>query len=285
MITVSNPTGVGSAHDRYIACDDWHTWAVRTINRLAPSMLVVSQDSDYTAPGPKTFTATQWGNGLTKLFGSITSPHTDKIFLGNIPLLTQSPPTCLSAHLDSVGACSVPVARAYRPFDKVEFSVTQSLHVRYVDPTPWFCSTLCTAIVGTYDVYMDRFHVTATYATYLQRALAAALFGPTAPPTRFVPELMSRVLRPSSGATLSGNYWLAAGAIVGNSPVVRIDFLLSGGGIAKRTVCVAQPSLIGWWCDWNTSTVANGHYTLRAVASNAEGKTLPSGAVSVSVKN
>jgi peptidoglycan/LPS O-acetylase OafA/YrhL len=285
MITVSNPPGIGSAQDPYVSCNDWHRWAVRTINRLSPSMLVVSQDSTYSAPGPKTFSASQWSDGLTKLFQAIPSSRTEKIFLGNIPLLAQSPPTCLSAHLDAVQACSRPVAQAYRPFDQAEFSVTESLHVRYIDPTPWFCSNLCTAVVGTYDVYMDRFHVSATYATYLQKALASALFSPTAPPTRFTPELTIRLLRPSDGATLSGSYWLAAGAIVGNSPVDSINFFLSGRGLSKQSICVAQRSLISWFCDWNTSSVANGRYKLQAVASNALGKTLQSKAVSVSVKN
>ena len=94
------------------------------------------------------------------------------------------------------------------------------------------------------------------------------------------------MLRPSNGATLSGSYWLAAGAVLGNSPVASVDFVLSGGGLSKRSVCVTHgSSLIGTPCDWNTSSVANGRYELQAVVSNALGKTLQSKAVTVFVKN
>ena len=44
---------------------------------------------------------------------------------------------------------------------------------------------ICTAIIGPYEVYLDRFHVTATYATYLQHVLAQALFSATPTPTHF----------------------------------------------------------------------------------------------------
>ena len=212
-------------------------------------------------PGAREFSSLQWSDGLTALFDAIPSSHTERIFLGNIPLLAQSAPTCLSTHLDAVQACSTPVAQAYRHLDQIEFSIAESLHVRYIDPTPWFCSSMCTPIVGPYDVYMDRFHVSAAYATYLQKALAQAVFSPIAPPTHFSVEVTTSVVRPSDGATLSGGYWLAAIAVLGNSPVVSLDFRLSGGGLS------------------------NGHYKLQTVAYDAAGKNLQSEVISVSVKN
>ena len=86
LITVSNPPGVGSAASPYGECDNWHKWAVRTIDRLSPSILVVSQDSTYTAPGPVEISPQRWSNGLTALFSKIPSARTEKIYLGNIPL-------------------------------------------------------------------------------------------------------------------------------------------------------------------------------------------------------
>ena len=173
LITISNPPGSGSAANPYVACDNWHRWAVETINRLSPSILVVSQDSTYSAPGPFPFTYEQWSNGLAALFKEIPSSRTEKVYLGNIPLPDVSPPTCLSVHLNDAQSCSTPVARAYRYLDETEYAVTESLGIRYIDPTPWFCSDVCTAIVGPYEVYLDRYHVTAAYATYLQNVLAA----------------------------------------------------------------------------------------------------------------
>ena len=281
LIAVATPDGGGP----YVACNNWHTWAVKTINRLVPSMLVVSQDSTYSAPGHKEFTHAQWQNGLAKLFNKIPSSSTERIFLGNIPLLAQSGPTCLSVHLDHAQACSTPVSQAYRHFDQSEFSVAESLHLRYIDPTPWFCSSVCTAIVGPFDVYMDRFHVSAAYATYLRNALAQTLFSEIPTPTHFKLEISSKLARPSDGATLSGNYWLAASAALGSSPVSRVEFQLSGGTQRNQLICLGNLTFIGWFCQWNTTNVADGRYTLESVAYDASGKSVRSKPVSITVKN
>ncbi len=180
LITVGGPPGTGPSGSPYVACNRWHSWAVKTINRLSPSVVVVSQASYYLTPELKVFTASQWQIGLTDLFDAIHVQQARTILLGNIPLLPESGPSCLSAHVDDVRACSTPVARAYERLDQAELKVTETRHIRYIDPTPWFCSNVCTAVVGSYDVYMDQYHVSATYATYLSDVLAQALFTRTA---------------------------------------------------------------------------------------------------------
>lgn len=284
-ISVSNPPGVGAAGGSYAACNEWHTWAMRTINRLSPSILVVSQDSLYTAPGPKEISPESWTQGLRDLFAMVRGPQTQKVILGNIPLLPDTPPTCLSAHIDDPRACSVPVTQGYRRLDTSDFAVAQSLGIRYIDPTPWFCSSVCTAIVGPYDVYMDRFHVSAAYATYLQRVLGDALFTPTPPPTHFVQYVSTSVVRPSDGDAVSGAFWLAASASLGDIPVSRVEFELSGGGLENQPICTGADTSIGWYCRWDTSSVPDGRYTLRSVALGAGGKSIRSRPVSLVVRN
>jgi peptidoglycan/LPS O-acetylase OafA/YrhL len=287
LVTITTPPGYGSPDSPYVACNEWHEWAVKTINRLSPSILVVSQESTYARPGPADFSASQWHNGLADLFKKIPNPHIEKIFLGNIPYLSQSGPTCLSKHLNDAQACSTPVAHAFRGLDVTEFATAQSFHVKYIDPTPWFCSSVCTAVVGKYDVYMDHFHVSAAYATYLQNALAQSIFGATPRPTfeSSKLELSTTVEVPSNGATLSGDRWLDAN-VQGTFPVTSVDFQLSGGGLGNQSLCSTQGrSYLGWVCQWNTSDVPNGLYTLQSVALNTEGKTVRSAPVTISVKN
>lgn len=285
LITVGNPRGVGNPETPDVACSEWHKWAVRTINRLSPSILVVTQENTYSAPGYRIFTDSQWSNGLAELFKMIPSPRTEKIYLGNIPLLSEPGPTCLSRHLDNASACATPVAEAYPRLDQADFSLTESLHIRYIDPTPWFCSSVCTAIVGPYNVYQDRFHVTAAYANYLHNALAQALFSPAPIPTRFKTQVSASVVRPSNGATVSGTYVLAASASLGDLPATRVEFRLAGGQLDNQLIGVGTKSLFGWLCSWNTSDVPNGRYTLRSIAYDAAGKSVQSKGISLSVKN
>ena len=284
-VVVASPPGIGAAGSPYSACEDWHRWAVRVINRLSPSILIVSQDSTYSAPGPKGFSTLQWQNGLTKLFSEISNSHTEKIFLGNIPILSQSGPTCLSVHQDDAQACSTPTTQAYRHLDQAEYSVTSSRGIRYIDPTPWFCSKVCTAIVGSYCVYMDDFHVSATYAAYLHKALAQAIFSSVPLPTRFQLNISALIAGPSHGATVSGKYDLYGGGSLGNIPVAKVEFRLSGQGLANVLACNGIRSHFGWLCSWDTTQVPNGRYLLHSVAYGATGESVQSKAVSFSVRN
>jgi hypothetical protein len=187
MITVSNPPGLGRSGGRYTACDRWHQWSIASINRLHPNLVVVSQESLYTVPGstaaqPKFFSAFKWNEGMTRLLSSIAVPGAEKVILGNIPLLPRSGPECLGAHSHDVQACSATVQASTSPLDEAERSAGGE-GTQYVDPTPWFCSAMCTAVIGRFNVYQDQFHITGTYAKYLQNALAEALrFAPSGSP-------------------------------------------------------------------------------------------------------
>ena len=77
------------------------------------------------------------------------------------------------------------------------------------------------------------------------------------------------VLIPSSGATASGSTYLDASA----SNATSVEFRLFGGtyGFAGPVVCTATPTLYGWLCAWNTSTVPNGSYVLASEALSALG--------------
>lgn len=102
-----------------------------------------------------------------------------------------------------------------------------------------------------------------------------------APATAMTPPT-TNVLIPSSGATLSGSTYLDASA----SNATSVEFLLFGGsyGFSAPVLCTATPTLYGWLCGWNTTTVPNGSYVLVSKAFNSFGSTFSSG-VSMTVDN
>jgi hypothetical protein len=57
----------------------------------------------------------------------------------------------------------------------LERRIAAEAGAQYVDVTSWLCSSVCTALVGDMDVYLNQDHITATYATYLSGALEAAV--------------------------------------------------------------------------------------------------------------
>jgi len=178
--TWSDPDGTHSA------CEKWHQWAVRWINAHKPRLLVITQENFYRAPSvngqpPATFSYAQWQSGLSDLFRSLNTPRKRVVLLGNTPSLPQPAPQCLAAHSKDVQTCSSPVHRALPALNQIDRSTARAAGVKYVDPTPWFCRTTCTAIIGNYVVYLDSVHITATWALYLENVLAQSLGLPPLP--------------------------------------------------------------------------------------------------------
>ena len=212
-------------------------------------MLIVSQDSTYSAPGPRDSQSFSGRGVLTSLFGEISGKYTEKIFLGNIPLLstvgTELPVDSSGRRSSLLDTCCSGVPTV------LDQSRVLSRHSpfasRYIDPTPWFCSKVCTAIVGPYDVYMDRFHVTATYAAYLQNALAKRFSVQFRYPHTSTSNI-SAAVGPPSKHPISGRYLLLGGAVLGDTPVVKVEFQLSGNGLHNVLICGGTKSPYGWGC-------------------------------------
>ena len=144
---------------------------------------------------------------------------------------------------------------------------------------------ICTATQTTYGWLCGWNTTTVPNGTYALVSVASNSVGTAAssgvsitvsnPPT-------TSVLIPSNGATLSGGTYLDASA----SNVTGVEFRLFGGiyGYNAPMICTATPTIYGWLCGWNTTTVPNGTYALVSVASNSVGTAASSG-VSVTVNN
>ncbi len=93
------------------------------------------------------------------------------------------------------------------------------------------------------------------------------------------------VLVPSNNATVSGaRVILDAGASAG---VTQVQFEVSGGpaNLNDLVVATAVPTYYGWIAEWNSTTVANGSYSLQSVASLSGGRSVSSSRVTITVNN
>ena len=145
----------------YAECDAWHNWAFSEINKLDPSIVILTS---FVAPSVSVppLTPSAWTTGLESSFGRITSPGTKKVVLGDIPYLvpggnnsgfsTVSPADCVAAHESNVQACSVSVAQAeLTSFHNAELQGAEASNAQYIDVIPWLCSSIC---VSNYQQYL-----------------------------------------------------------------------------------------------------------------------------------
>ena len=141
--------------------------------------------------------------------------------------------------------------------------------------TSYVSTTEIQAVAPALGTANQTADVTVTEGALTSRSSYSDLFSYQAAPT-------TAVLIPSLGSTLSGSTTLDASATNATS----VNFLLFGGtyGYAAPVVCTATPTVYGWLCNWNTTTVPNGSYALVSEASGPGGSTFSS-AVGITVKN
>ncbi len=178
LAKVGCPAGLLATHapgesGEWVACDQWHRFAVQRIDQIDPNLLLISQEIQP-KPDGGAYTATQWRRGLTKLFSRIHAPRAKEVIIGNIPHATG--PDCLLQHLSDVQACStVPSRSDLVGFNQVERQAARTAGAGYINVVPWFCSTVCSSVIGNYDVYADHKHVAVGYTRFLEGAMTEAL--------------------------------------------------------------------------------------------------------------
>jgi hypothetical protein len=67
--------------------------------------------------------------------------------------------------------------------------------------------------------------------------------------------------------------------------VSSVVFELSGNGLTDQVIGTATPALFGWVAKWNTTSVANGTYSLQSVATDTEGFQTTSAPITVTLNN
>ena len=97
--------------------------------------------------------------------------------------------------------------------------------------------------------------------------------------------LHTQVLVPSNGATQKGSAATLDASAGGTRDVTEVQFILTGGAVSDQVIGTAALTLYGWIAQWNTTTVANGAYTLQSVATETGGTTATSPGITINVSN
>jgi peptidoglycan/LPS O-acetylase OafA/YrhL len=272
-----NPTGWGAPEGEYAACDKWHQFAIDRINRLKPDLVIVTQEDDG-GPNGTGYGETQWQQGLTDVFRAIKVPNVHYDVIGNIPILPQVGPDCLSRNSQAVQNCFAPSSQALPPAYAVaaEQAAMSAVGGGYVDVVPWFCSQVCSPVIGKFNVYFDKFHVAAPYSQFLEGVLAQAL--------HLSASLEMRLVSPADGSTIAGTQLFDL-VVKDRYAVDKVEFRLTGGSFRDTTVGVATKPWFGWTIQFDSQNFPNGTYALRAVLHDKSGRTTSTRAISVTIRN
>ncbi|HTZ07938.1 MAG TPA: acyltransferase family protein [Acidimicrobiales bacterium] len=172
-VAVQNFGAYASLGGEWTACTTWHRYAMARIDAIHPDLLVVSQASYWKTPEGRSFTTGQWEQGLDELFARLTVPAAHVSIIGSTPI--AGGPTCLGRHPEDVQACSGRPRSTLTPYNDVESAIAAAHGARYVDTTPWFCTAVCSSVIGRYSAYYLGNHVAVGYSRLLDGVLAGAL--------------------------------------------------------------------------------------------------------------
>ena len=179
----ANPHGFGPAGGAFAQCDEWHRFALGRMRSVHPDLVIVTQFPDGGPGGAHP--AAQWESATTALIHSLPVPAARVVVLGNIPSHGNAGPACLSLHPHDVQHCTGPPSAYLAPYLDAEHWAAVRTGARYIDTVPWFCSSVCTDVVGRYLPYWDADHVSGAYSIALAGVLADELelgtYAPLAP--------------------------------------------------------------------------------------------------------
>jgi hypothetical protein len=174
-VTIWNPaTGTD-----YTACNTARSSDINKIIGLKPKIVLLASRSAQAKSSAKSFfTNAQWEAGLEKTF-SLLKPSGARLgVIGDITLMNAVPPQCLAARPSGVQSCATsnPNPNKHNQgHQAAEKAAAAARKVLYVNTIPWLCRTTCSPVIGSMEVYSDKWHITVTYATYLSNVFAASI--------------------------------------------------------------------------------------------------------------
>jgi hypothetical protein len=164
-------------------CINWRRQAVSRLIQTRPAIILVSGTRGFAVADSAGHVLTgvartqAWQAGMQRTLARLTPAAGPVVVLGDTPISSVDPPTCLAQHPGSTLACATPVATAInQAWTDIERAAAAKANVAYVDPSLMVCpSSPCPAVIGRILVDRNQGHLTATFAATLWLKLEAAL--------------------------------------------------------------------------------------------------------------
>ncbi|KQO99454.1 acyltransferase family protein [Leifsonia sp. Leaf264] len=154
----------------YPQCDQWREAVIDRLNADPPAMIVLASYSTHYLPpdAPAEASAALWRDGLDATVAAL--PDVPVTWITDTPHQGATPAICLSAHLDDADACAVPRAQAIDT--RLQKEEQRVAGLGWIDMNNYICGPdECPAVIGSYLVYRDGNHLTATYSRALSKKL------------------------------------------------------------------------------------------------------------------
>jgi peptidoglycan/LPS O-acetylase OafA/YrhL len=164
-------------HRPYRECAAWRAAMLDRIRQQRPDLVVLGVARHYGPEYKFSVYSPAWIDGLQRMVEELRATGTRVVVMGPTPHPKSDVPDCLSAHPDDARRCTQPLSKAVDAAGlAAERAVVEKAGGRYVDISPWVCtSTTCAVVVGNLLVYRDDNHLTTEYPRWLAPLLGEAV--------------------------------------------------------------------------------------------------------------
>ena len=154
-------------------CDEWRSGVLNQIAAIHPALVILGVARHYSDIYNFTPYSDVWLSGLGQEVRAIRGTGAQVMMMGPVPKPPFDVPGCLSAHLTTATACTVPLSTGIDSKGMAaEAGVVQKNGGTYVDTEPWLCAgPTCAVLVDNLIVYRDDNHLTQAYTQFLAPAL------------------------------------------------------------------------------------------------------------------
>ena len=160
----------------YPSCGEFRTKVIARLKKLAPSLVLMSEEFATLGANKEAISTSQWTGALEKTFSMLGSKPKKVLIGSTIAGPYAYPSACLASSPTNIQRCSYSATSA-TPAAELgsEQLAAAAAKVRYVSVLPWTCSSVCTDVIGSMIAYYSAGHLSATYSSYLSLVLSAAV--------------------------------------------------------------------------------------------------------------
>ena len=154
----------------WTACSKFHSYVFSTLMKIKPKVIVISSNTEIALTDPVRYlTAPEVQAHMTALLSKL--PTTSRVIvLGGFPqpAVAANPTLCLSRKPSSVKSCAFTPSAGTQADNAAFASAAAAQGDVFVSQTPWFCTSICPAVIGDYIPYtIDAYHADNTYLQFL----------------------------------------------------------------------------------------------------------------------
>jgi peptidoglycan/LPS O-acetylase OafA/YrhL len=161
----------------FTECETWRQNVLSEIATVHPTVVILGVARHYTSIYGFTPYTAQWNNGLAQMVSAVEKLGSKVIVMSPIPKPPVDVADCLSDHLTTATACTMPIPTVIDVSGKAaEKAAVVAAGAFYINAEPWFCtSTTCGTMIGNILMWRDDNHISEPFSAFLAPAMGAEI--------------------------------------------------------------------------------------------------------------